>query len=79
MEKSLKKIEYITKTYLKNEYGSNCNIKYNKDYITAAQAFENVKAALIDYAQNIGYNGCFMKTLYYGRKRELKVYNDTMR
>lgn len=36
---------------------SNCNIKFNKDYITAAQAFENVKAALINYAQNIGYNG----------------------
>ena len=36
---------------------SNCNIKYNKDYVTAAQAFASVKAALINYAQNIGYNG----------------------
>ena len=38
MEKSLKKIEYITKTYLKNEYGSNCNIKYTYSY----QVIENL-------------------------------------
>lgn len=36
---------------------SNCNVKYNKNYITATQAFEGIKAALISYAQNIGYNG----------------------
>ena len=38
LEKSLKKIEYITKTYLKNEYGSNCNIKYTYSY----QVIENL-------------------------------------
>jgi len=38
LEKSLKKIEYITKTYLKNEYGPNCNIKYTYSY----QVIENL-------------------------------------
>ena len=38
LEESLKKIEYITKTYLKNEYGPNCNIKYTYSY----QVIENL-------------------------------------
>ena len=35
---------------------SNCVIKYNKDYITADQAFESVKQALVKYAKGLGYN-----------------------
>ena len=32
-------------------------INYNKDYVNEDQAFESVKAALINYAKNLDYNG----------------------
>ena len=32
-------------------------IKYNKDYVTEEQVFDDVKVKLIEYAKNLGYNG----------------------